>query len=108
MAIGAKSRDVLLQFLVEAVVISLFGGLIGIGFGFALSDILEYSVPIVMKQQGWLPVFHIPAGALDDFIDMAIDENYIQVAIIVVVQELNPPANKWLAHRSKVRGNRAI
>ena len=37
MAIGARGKDVLLQFLVEAIVISLFGGLIGIGMGFALS-----------------------------------------------------------------------
>jgi putative ABC transport system permease protein len=38
MAIGARGRDVLLQFLVEAVVLSLFGGSIGIGLGFALSQ----------------------------------------------------------------------
>ena len=37
MAIGAKGRDVLLQFLVEAVVISLIGGCIGIGLGYGLA-----------------------------------------------------------------------
>ncbi len=42
MAIGARGRDVLLQFLVEAVVISLFGGMIGIALGFALSFAIEH------------------------------------------------------------------
>jgi putative ABC transport system permease protein len=41
MAIGARGGDVLLQFLVEAIVISLFGGLIGIALGFALSMGIE-------------------------------------------------------------------
>jgi putative ABC transport system permease protein len=46
MAIGARSRDVLLQFLVEAVVLSLFGGGIGIAIGFALAQ-------GVTLWQGW-------------------------------------------------------
>ena len=33
MAVGARGRDILTQFLVEAVTLSLIGGLIGIGFG---------------------------------------------------------------------------
>jgi putative ABC transport system permease protein len=41
MAIGARGKDVLLQFLVEAVVISLFGGLVGIALGFGLSAAVQ-------------------------------------------------------------------
>jgi putative ABC transport system permease protein len=41
MAIGARGKDVLMQFLVEAIVLSLFGGLLGIGMGYALSAAAE-------------------------------------------------------------------
>jgi putative ABC transport system permease protein len=37
MAIGARGSDVLMQFLVEAIVLSLFGGGIGIALGFGIS-----------------------------------------------------------------------
>ena len=39
LAIGAKGRDVLLQFLVEAIVISLLGGGIGIALGFGMAEL---------------------------------------------------------------------
>jgi putative ABC transport system permease protein len=44
LAIGARGRDVLLQFLVEAVVISLVGGAIGIMLGFGLSKGLTHGL----------------------------------------------------------------
>jgi putative ABC transport system permease protein len=39
LAIGARGREVLLQFLVEAVMLSLFGGLVGIGLGLAVAAV---------------------------------------------------------------------
>jgi putative ABC transport system permease protein len=38
MAIGAKARDVLFQFLVEAIALSLLGGVIGIALGFGIAE----------------------------------------------------------------------
>lgn len=40
-ALGAKRKDILLQFLVEAVIICLIGGAIGVGFGYILTEIAE-------------------------------------------------------------------
>jgi putative ABC transport system permease protein len=39
-AIGARQSDIIRQFLTEAVLISIVGGLIGIGFGFGLSRVI--------------------------------------------------------------------
>jgi putative ABC transport system permease protein len=41
LAIGARGSDVLMQFLIEAVVISLFGGAIGISLGYFASEMLR-------------------------------------------------------------------
>jgi len=45
MSIGAKESDILLQFLVEAIVLSLTGGIIGIGLGVGTSKVLKV-IPI--------------------------------------------------------------
>jgi putative ABC transport system permease protein len=55
LAIGAKGRDVLLQFLVEAVVISLLGGGVGIALGFGMAD---------MATRIWQFPTSVPAGAV--------------------------------------------
>ena len=41
MATGARQRDILMQFLAEAIVVSLFGGLLGVGLGFGAGALLE-------------------------------------------------------------------
>jgi putative ABC transport system permease protein len=48
-AIGARQADIVRQFLMEAVLISIAGGLIGIAFGFALSQ-------IIATAAGWATV----------------------------------------------------
>ncbi len=50
LAIGALAREVLLQFLVESIVLSTLGGVIGIGFGLGLSYIgaMVLSVPFIV------------------------------------------------------------
>ncbi len=55
MAIGARSSDVLLQFLVEAVVISLLGGGIGILLGFGAAE---------MMTRLWLWPTQVPSSAV--------------------------------------------
>jgi macrolide transport system ATP-binding/permease protein len=47
MATGARTRNILQQFLTEAVVVSIFGGFLGIGCGFAMAaGFNAFSIPI--------------------------------------------------------------
>ena len=64
LAIGARGGDVLLQFLVEAVVISLLGGTIGIGLGYALSQSLTQFMqwPTYVSPQAVMVAFGFAAG----------------------------------------------
>jgi putative ABC transport system permease protein len=42
MAVGGRRRDILLQFLVEAVALCLLGGLIGVGLGIGIAALIAY------------------------------------------------------------------
>ena len=57
-AIGAKRKDILSQFIVEAVILSGFGGMIGIGMGLLLGAIIGAVSPLPSA----VPVWAIFAG----------------------------------------------
>jgi len=66
MAVGARGRDILIQFLVEAVVLSVAGGLLGVVFGIAGSSLVSLIVhwPTIISVQSILLalVFSIAIG----------------------------------------------
>jgi putative ABC transport system permease protein len=52
-ALGARPRTILLQFLVEAVVLSCLGGAIGTGLGFGLAALIDAVSPVPAAVQSW-------------------------------------------------------
>lgn len=55
MAIGARKRDIIGQFLIEAAVVSCCGGIVGIILGCFLSAILGNLLLAQQMQGGWMP-----------------------------------------------------
>ncbi|HJW13162.1 MAG TPA: ABC transporter permease [Thermoanaerobaculia bacterium] len=64
MAIGAKGRDILTQFLIEALALSIAGGAIGIGLGIGTSRFLAWKQrwPIVLSPTAILLAFGFSAA----------------------------------------------
>jgi putative ABC transport system permease protein len=56
LAIGALERDVLLQFLIEAVVLSCVGGLIGAALGLSASAAIAYAIGVPFVLSPWVVV----------------------------------------------------
>jgi putative ABC transport system permease protein len=64
LAIGARSRDILRQFLVEAIVLSMIGGLIGFSFGVAASAGVSVIINHLLEGTDWPVTISIPAAMM--------------------------------------------
>ena len=71
MSIGARERDILVQFLSEAIVLSVIGGLLGIALGVGVSKILHYipifaTIKTVVSMQ-WVVLAFVISGSIGVF-----------------------------------------
>ena len=68
MAVGARSRDIMLQFIVEAVVMAASGGVIGILVGIGSSNLIKYlpELPTLIRPQ-IIAISILVAGAVGVF-----------------------------------------
>ncbi len=53
MAVGAKRKDIMFQFLTEAIVLTVTGGIIGILLGFGLSKLISILTPLPASTPFW-------------------------------------------------------
>ena len=64
MAVGAKGRDILFQFLIESVLLSCIGGAIGIALGIGASFGLTQLINSALSGPEWPTVVSIPAAVI--------------------------------------------
>jgi len=64
MAVGARGRDILVQFLIESVVLSCFGGVIGLAMGISASVGITTLINSISPGADWPVVVSIPAGVI--------------------------------------------
>jgi putative ABC transport system permease protein len=68
MAVGARKRDVLLQFIIEAVSISILGGFIGIGLGYIAARIVGQAMHWTVSVTLWSVILSVTfSGAIGIF-----------------------------------------
>jgi putative ABC transport system permease protein len=72
MAVGARSRDILLQFLVESILLSCIGGIIGFALGCGASVGLTMLINALTSGTKWPVVISIPAAILAFFFAAAV------------------------------------
>jgi putative ABC transport system permease protein len=54
-AVGARQRDIVQQFLIESVLLSCLGGLIGVLLAFIASTLLSTFTPLPARFPAWAP-----------------------------------------------------
>ncbi len=64
MAMGARSKDILRQFLTEAVLLAIFGGIVGIALGIAASAGATTVINSLTSGTKWPVVISFPAAAI--------------------------------------------
>jgi putative ABC transport system permease protein len=64
MALGARPRDILRQFLVESIVLSSIGGTIGVGLGISSSYGINKLINVILPSSNWPFVVSLPAAAV--------------------------------------------
>ncbi|HEX7938562.1 MAG TPA: ABC transporter permease, partial [Gemmatimonadaceae bacterium] len=62
-SIGAKRRDILAQFLVESATLSVFGAMLGVGLGIALSQAVAFVSPLPATVAPWSVALAVIIGA---------------------------------------------
>ena len=60
-ALGARRRDIIIQFLTEAVVLTMVGGFLGIGFGWVISRLAALAFPSLPTA---VPMWAVAAGLI--------------------------------------------
>jgi putative ABC transport system permease protein len=62
-ALGARSRDIRRQFLVEAIVLASIGGLLGVFAGWGLAQLVALASPLPAKVTAWSVALALSLGA---------------------------------------------
>jgi putative ABC transport system permease protein len=62
-ALGARRRDIISQFLVEAATLSVIGAMIGAGLGIAASQLIAAVTPLPASVAPWSLVLALVVGA---------------------------------------------
>ncbi|MGZ4593647.1 MAG: ABC transporter permease [Actinomycetes bacterium] len=62
-ALGARQRDILLQFLIEAVLLCVVGGLVGIGLGVGAALVVDALTPLPAVIAWWSPALAFAVSA---------------------------------------------